>query len=483
MQPRTIRSLALLLALTSGLAACDSLKGPHIALSADKTTIAAGGYEYTTITAEVKVGGEPAVGVEVYFETELGSFSDTMDLTDTYIATDANGLATIQLWGPAAQGQTQVRATYLDDETGLEAEDVLQITFGPPQSGNLPVDGRFHLDCPYLNLGALRQPKPDIQMNCEISAQTTNGDLVPTDALDLFFLAEAGVVEAVEDAWSGDTVIRYSVRGGHVAPLDVDPIPGEPSRVGSLGGTLNPRDGVVTLLAIARGSECWTDLNGNGTREENEPFGGCDLAEPFLDVDDDGVYTPGIDEFFDSNGDGEYTEANGQFDADTYISTTAKVIWTGPLAEDNATDNEAARLEHDPSNTTIPNGGSLSLFIYLLDANLNPIAYFSDAGDYIGLVENGGYVTFTPGYELYLSNEISMEFDTSKSWLPVLQFFPDAGKFTITVRDYDGQTENDPVATYAIDVNVYSTAGPEGDGYWLTQEQDWFTYGVNGDVY
>ena len=55
-------------------------------------------------------------------------------------------------------------------------------------------------------------------------------------------------------------------------------------------------------------------------------------------------------------------------------------------------------------------------------------------------------------------------------------------KTVVTVRDYDGTYENDPVAAYAIDVNLYTTAGPQGIG-WSTQQQTWFSYGLSGDVY
>lgn len=472
---RGLAPLALLaLALVLG-PACDSLKGPELRLTTDKTTIAAGGYEYATITATVTNEGKPAVGVSVEFETDYGSFSDSLEMTSSSIATDANGVATIQLWSPADQGQTEVRASYYDDVSGLEGTDKVTITFGPPQAGNLPVDGRFHLDCPYLNLGALRTPKPDIVMNCEINAQTTSGDTIPVNSMNLFFLAEAGVLEAVDDPWAGERIIRYSVRGGNAEPVDVDPIPGEPVRTGSLGEERNPRDGVVTLLAIAQGSESWTDLNGNGVRDENEPY--VDLAEPFLDVDDDGVYTQGIDLFFDSNGDGEWTEANGQYDADTFISTSTKVIWSGPLEEAP----EAARVETEPASTDIPNGGSLILQIYLLDKNMNPVAAFADAGDFVELDEPYGYVTLSPDYYVYLGNMTSMEFDAQ--WR-ILQFLPDAGRLdNVTVADYDPVNPNDPVATWSIVFSATTTAGPQADGYWLTQETDVFNQSVGGTVY
>lgn len=475
-RPRLLIS-SLLLVLALG-ASCDSLKGPELTLTAEPTTIAAGGFESATITATVLNGGKPAAGVEVYFETDTGSFSDTQDVTSTYVATDAAGVATVQLWSPATQGQTEVRASYADDVSGMEAADQVTVVFGPPQAGNLPVDGKLHLDCPFLNLGAFRQPKPDIQMDCEISAQTVSGDVVPAESLSLHFLAEAGVLESVTDAWSGLTAIRYSVRGGTAAPVDVDPTGGEPSRTGSLGGTRNPRDGVVTLLAIARGSEAWTDLNDNGVRDDNEPF--VDLAEPFLDVDDDGVYTEGVDEFFDANGNGQWDDANGQYDADTFISASAKVVWTGPIEPDATPGNEAARIETEPTSTAIPDGGSLTLRIFLLDENLNPVAAFGENSDYLELTDSSGYLSFTPGTDVDLTNKIGMEFDPDGS---ILQFYPDAGLVQVAAHDYyPGSDPADPAVNFSISTAFYTTAGPMGDGYWVDQESAWFTETVDGSV-
>lgn len=468
--------LGLLLALGAGTS-CDSLKGPELSLTAEPTTIAAGGFESSTITATVLNGGKLAAGVEVYFETDTGSFSDSQDVTYTYVATDANGVASVVLWSPATQGQTEVRASYTDEVSSVEATDQVTVVFGPPQAGNLPVDGKLHLDCPYLNLGAFRQPKPDIQMDCEISAQTVSGDVVPTESLSLHFLAEAGVLESVTDAWNGTTVIRYSVRGGHAAPVDVDPTGGEPSRTGSLGGTRNPRDGVVTLLAIARGSEAWTDLNDNGVRDDNEPF--TDLAEPFLDVDDNGTYEEGVDEFFDANGNGQWDDANGQYDADTFIAAPAKVVWTGPIEPDATAGNAAARIETDPTSTAIPDGGSLTLRVFLLDENLNWIAAFGENSDYLELTDSSGYLSFTPSYDVNLTNKLGMDFDTDGS---ILQFYPDAGLVQVVAHDYDPTSSEDPAVHFSISVAFSTTAGPMGDGYWVDQETAWFVDTVDGSV-
>lgn len=453
---------------------CNSLKGPELTLTSDRETIAAGGYEHATITASVKLRAKPAVGVTVSFETDLGSFSSSGSLSSTTAASDSDGVATVQLFGPLEQGQTEVRASYYDEETGLEATGKLTVVFGPPQAGNLPVDGRFHLDCPYLNLGAMRVPKPNIVMDCQISAQTTSGNNVPTGSLTLFFLAEAGVLEAIDDSWSGERIIRYSVRGGNASPVDVSPMPGEPVRTGSLGEERNPRDGVVTLLAIARGSESWTDLNGNGVRDDNEPY--VDIGEPFLDVNDDGVYTEGVDVFFDGNGNGVYDGPNGRYDGDTFIGATTKVIWSGPIAEAP----DAARIETEPSDNIIPDSGSLIMRVYLLDRNMNPVAAFGDNDDYLEINEQFGYVSVNP-YSMPLSNTTSMEFDSA--WR-ILQFLPNAGRLNdITLYDYSPGSDPPESNSFAVNLTVHATPGPSGDGYWVNQETDIFSQSVTGTVH
>ncbi|MDY0004993.1 MAG: hypothetical protein RBU30_27080, partial [Polyangia bacterium] len=477
---RSIRSscvLALGVLAASGLgSSCDTLKGPVLTMTADKTTISAGGYEFATITVVAKNQGKVAVGVSVEFETQSGSFSDSGELTSTTIATDAQGTATVQLHSPTTQGQSEVTATYYDDESGLEAVAKLTITFGPPQAGNLPVDGRFQLNCPYINLGALRTPKPDIVMDCQVSAQTTSGNVVPTESLTLFFLAEAGVMTAVDDPWEEKRVIRYSVSGGNPMPLDVPPVSGEPSRTGSLGEQRNPRDGVVTLLAIARGSEAWIDLNNNGVRDEGEPF--TDTDEPFLDVDDDGVYTPGVDEYFDSNGDGSWTPKNGQYDGDTFIGAVTKVIWSGPIEEAP----DAARIEAEPSSLDIPDSGSLILRVFLLDRNMNPVAAFGDAGDALEVEEQHGYVNVFP-YSLTLEQMSSMEFDTGDPQWPILQFLTNAGKLNdITLYDASPNTDPPEENPFAANLSVLASPGPASGGYWVSQVTDYFSQNVQGTV-
>jgi len=65
-----------------------------------------------------------------------------------------------------------------------------------------------------------------------------------------------------------------------------------------------------TILATAIGEESFTDLNGNGQYDAGEPFG--DIAEPFLDNDENGTRNPLAEPFVDFNGNGSFDAAGAR---------------------------------------------------------------------------------------------------------------------------------------------------------------------------
>jgi len=88
----------------------------------------------------------------------------------------------------------------------------------------------------------------------------------------------------------------------------------------------NPRDNLVTMIAVTRGEEGFDDVNLNRVWDEGEPLD--DLTEPFIDADDDGTCGPN-ERYIDSNGDGEWDGKNGRWDANTDIWVQERVLWTG----------------------------------------------------------------------------------------------------------------------------------------------------------
>ena len=120
---------------------------------------------------------------------------------------------------------------------------------------------------------------------------------------------------------------------GGVLPLDVLPISGEYSLAFDdqchPSGPVpvhNPRDGIVSVIAMMAGEEGFIDKDGDGMFDSGEPF--IDLPEPFVDSNDNGIQDAG--EFFqDLNGDMRWNPANGAWDESTTLWTETRVVYTG----------------------------------------------------------------------------------------------------------------------------------------------------------
>jgi hypothetical protein len=243
-----------------------------------------------------------------------------------------------------------------------------------------PSGSTLSFECDAVNIGALRDPLPDLAVPCHLSLQDSAGAAIDPMGLEpgaYGFIAEAGSVDpqAVDDY--DDVYFLYSTAGGlAAAPVDVAPLDGEPSRPGDLGGTRNPRDGLVTIVAWVRGEEGYRDINLNGVYEPalGETF--VDLGEPFVDVDDDGEFDPGAgDIWIDLDGDGRYTQPNGAWDGDTLIWTTFKMLWTGLAHQSPST----SRIELE-GGRDIPPSATREITVTVVDENLNPIAANGSGG-------------------------------------------------------------------------------------------------------
>ncbi|MGV3620677.1 MAG: hypothetical protein ACO1OB_07660 [Archangium sp.] len=95
---------------------------------------------------------------------------------------------------------------------------------------------------------------------------------------------------------------------------------------------LNPRDNLVSMIAITSGEEGFTDVNNNGVCDADEPYD--DLTEPFVDSNDNGTWDPD-ERFIDVNGNRGWDGKNGKWDANTLIWKQERLLWTGiPANED-----------------------------------------------------------------------------------------------------------------------------------------------------
>jgi hypothetical protein len=94
----------------------------------------------------------------------------------------------------------------------------------------------------------------------------------------------------------------------------------------------NPRDNLVSMIAVTSGEEGFDDTNNNGKHDATEEFD--DLTEPFVDSNDNGTWDS-FERFIDVNGNREWDGKNGEWDANTLIWRQERIIWTGiPATED-----------------------------------------------------------------------------------------------------------------------------------------------------
>jgi hypothetical protein len=178
---------------------------------------------------------------------------------------------------------------------------------------------------------------------------------------------------------------------GGVLPLDVFPIAGEYSLMmddqchptGSLP-THNPRDGMVSVIAMMAGEEGFIDKDGDGRYDPGEPF--IDLPEPFVDSNDNGVQDPG--EFFqDLNNDMRWNPANGAWDSSTTLWTETRVVYTGTPAAKLDTVNDQELISRYFRGTAVLPGPSprvqsiplspdegVDVGVWFADSNFNVLA-------------------------------------------------------------------------------------------------------------
>ncbi len=454
-----LRGLLLAAALLGG---CGSTE---LVLSADRTMINAGGNDFATITATVMDQGEPGgAGTKISFSTSAGSFSTREGETDIDSSTDRAGRAQVKLYSAKSQGQATVTA-YFYDEGGTYRETSITIQFIAP----LPVDGTLRLGCDAVNIGALRQPVPKIVVTCSLDAQARDGSTIPASALAVQFLSEAGTVTAEDDYYSGERIFLYSPKGGSSSPRDVAPdtAVGEPSYADSNGKVRNPRDGLVTLVAVVQGEEAFTDTNGDGDYDQGEPF--VDTAEPFLDEDDDDE-RDAEEKYVDVNGNNRWDKANGVWDSKIRIMAIYKLLWTGELYAYA----KAARVAISGTSTAIADGGQLELTAYPLDINGNPVAAFQKNGDYLEwTLSTSGYADTSGDTTPPMRNALGFSFDTSasterKRWkISPNSFAPPT--YGLTIKDSYPKDGIKVPDSYSVTVKAYLTPGPAGEDYYLDQ--------------
>lgn len=308
-------------------------------VSADPNIIgvkSAGQNVTSTVTFAVKTttGSNAPDGTRVRFTMtgpNGGEYIGDPDATPAeHEASIFEGIASIIVNSGNVAGPIRIIATVLDASGNPTA--VTTGTAAVSIGGGFPSARHFSMATSLVNLPGLNWYGREATLTVYVADRFGNYNVMP--ATTVSFYIEAGGVDAsnVTDSVGMTTSI---VRTQGPEPVDVAPAPWEQldSYVAIPNGfteqvTYNFRDGWVRVMAVTRGEEKFIDLNGNGLYDSPEPFD--DLSEPFVDANNDGVYSSVTETFADSNNNGKYdrgepfTDTNGngvRDEAEFYIDT------------------------------------------------------------------------------------------------------------------------------------------------------------------
>jgi len=316
--------------------------------------------------------GQPQPGVTVHFRLQNPDAAPGVKLTPSEGITESLGTVSVQLQTGGARVTSVVVIAEVGDRQALSPPITFagggangrQFTFqcgaiAGEASGGVHAIGAYD-STRYLIAG--------VKLECTAHVGDRNGDGVPNAVVS--FLTEAGTIGPSQTSQSdviGNATILYKTSyplpkevdpdkftwtplnddrhtGAYIAPLWMhpfdwkkfpvqdwngppDPTRNEPRRTDPIRGTLNnPRDNLVTLIAVTSGEEGYTDVNEDGVYEEGEPFD--DLTEPFVDSNDNGTWDAD-ERWVDTNGNGQWDGKNGQHDAATLIWVQERILWTG----------------------------------------------------------------------------------------------------------------------------------------------------------
>jgi hypothetical protein len=267
----------------------------------------------------------------------------------TMAQTDENGVVAVRLIAGGTPGVVTVEAeTTIGDGGPLTARSATVVI-----RGGIPSASGFQFLCehPVIAAFAARPAWDNYQFgigqndftNC--IAQLSDRVAGRVDiATQVFFLTEAGSVDQANTT-DPDGIANTVLRIGPPAPyeiVDIDPGSYEAQADQRyLNGTYNPRDGLVTVVAVTRGEEDFVDTNGNKVWDPDVDYqlAHMDLAEPCIDANEDGECTVDLpvrgdsdyaEAFRDTNNDGIWSEGNGDWDKDTEIWKATHVLWVGP---------------------------------------------------------------------------------------------------------------------------------------------------------
>lgn len=221
--------------------------------------------------------GLPNVDVTFAPTTSVGGIT----LNTTSAKSNSSGLVQVTVTSGSVHTAVRVNASAVSGTTTIRSQSEL-IVIGT----GIPDNNSFTLAVECQNQEALDIAGVPVTVTAFAADRFNNP--VP-DGTAISFDTEGGVIEAGCATVNGTCQVTWTSQ---------NPIPRKYNDNDNTG-----RAGRSVIRATALGEESFTDANGNGRFDSGELFG--DLAEAFLDLDEDGVRDSG-EAFTDADGDGEY---------------------------------------------------------------------------------------------------------------------------------------------------------------------------------
>lgn len=267
--------------------------------------IGSGGIDTSTVTFEVRdsAGNIVPNNRRVDFEIVVSPGGGVL-LADTEAYTN-NGRVSVAVQSGTTSGPVDLRASYYDAITGKTLATVAKITI---VSGTVDAI-RMSASAQYLSLDRTRNG-----LESTITAVLVDryGNPVP-DGTPVSFMTEDGTI-------------------GLSTGFDPTTTVGEASAVLRTANSDNLVGSLCTVVAYAAGSESYSDDNGNGVYDLGEAIT-RDVSDPYIDANDNGRFDVG--EFYiDADKDGQFTAADGVFQAQTTVWKAIKILLSegiGPI--------------------------------------------------------------------------------------------------------------------------------------------------------
>ncbi|WP_147446799.1 hypothetical protein [Corallococcus sp. CA047B] len=246
-------------------------------------------------------------------------------------------------------------------------------------SGARASDDNFVVQCTQINLAANASetpPRSDLNTTCSAQLSDRFNNPVVIDP-KVNWYTEAGSVDksTAPTTQAPGLVTTKFYTSGDWPPKEVSPLVGEPDHGGN-----NPRDMLVTVIAVSPGEESFYDGSGasngnkNGKWDPGEWF--VDLPEPFVDSNDNGLYDSG-EKFIDTERlncatgqraapNGVWDGPNGCWDGDTQLWHSTHIVYTGFSSVVGA---PIVTFSPDPgvAGFDIPKGGETSFSVRVSD--------------------------------------------------------------------------------------------------------------------